>query len=231
VAQGEAQGEARCEELTGSARVVAGDSLDVALEMKRRGRNPLVLNMADDVFPGGVVHLGSGAQEESLFRRTNLCCTLDIRLYPLGPLEGVYTPLASVFKAAEADGWAPHDPVPMAFASVPALRNPRLVDGALDERDAQALERKVELLCHVAHTNGHDALVLGAMGCGAWRCPPAEVARIMHDVVRRCGAGLDIVIAILPGAERGYMTRATFAGRETGNLPAFEAEFGRAVAL
>jgi len=48
------------------------DCLDVGLHMKTHlGLNPVVLNMCSPNLPGGGFRTGAGAQEESLFRRTN----------------------------------------------------------------------------------------------------------------------------------------------------------------
>ena len=58
------------------------DCLQVCKELIDSGANPVVLNLADIVVPGGLVESGSGAQEESIFRRSNLCRTLTQQLYP-----------------------------------------------------------------------------------------------------------------------------------------------------
>lgn len=46
------------------------------------GMNPVVLNLADILVPGGCVESGSGAQEESIFRRSNITRTLTRDHYP-----------------------------------------------------------------------------------------------------------------------------------------------------
>ena len=48
------------------------DCLEEGVRLCREGYNPAILNMASRRHPGGGVMLGAGAQEESLFRRTNL---------------------------------------------------------------------------------------------------------------------------------------------------------------
>lgn len=207
-----------------SPRVSAGDTLDAALHLRSAGLNPLVLNMADDSFPGGCVYAGSGAQEESIFRRTNLVCTLGMHLYPILGDQAVYSPRVSVFKSSEADGYRLHQPVDVSIISCPAIRHPDLVDGRFTDAHVAALTAKVELICQTAARFGHDALVLGAMGCGAWKCPPADVAAVMKTVLDRwAGYFEDVVIAILPGAEKGYTAR-TYT-REDNNLPTFVAAF------
>ncbi len=51
--------------------VVNEDCLDVAAKHVREGYLPCVHNFASRSMPGGGVVTGSGAQEESIFRRTN----------------------------------------------------------------------------------------------------------------------------------------------------------------
>ena len=52
--------------------VINQDCLIAAQELTRKGKNVAVLNMASFQIPGGGVLKGSGAQEENIFRRTNL---------------------------------------------------------------------------------------------------------------------------------------------------------------
>jgi len=66
-----------CDESRGSGyRLVAGKAL------QDKGIQTAVLNLADTLVAGGMVGSGSGAQEESIFRRSNYCRNLDQALYP-----------------------------------------------------------------------------------------------------------------------------------------------------
>ena len=194
------------------------DSIDCGLAYLARGYNPAVLNLADDVMPGGCVDIGSGAQEESLFRRTTLCGTLVPELYPIGPEEGIYSPAVAVLKASESVGWTPLEPPPtLAFLTVPGIKYP-LVDykkagmerslgedargggdlPRLRAADEMRLERKVRLMLRIAAEHGHDAVVLGASGCGAWKCPPDHVAEVFARVVaEHRGAFRVVAFAVL----------------------------------
>jgi uncharacterized protein (TIGR02452 family) len=162
--------------------VMNADSIDAGKALKDAGYNPLVLNFANDIWAGGGVGSGAGAQEESLWRRTNLCETQLQDFYPLrlSPPEGVYTPAATVFKSKESEGCdlLPH-PYQLSFVAVPAIRNPVLTEaGMFTPCDELVFCRKVDLVFQTAIRFGHDALVLGAFGCGAWNNPPAQVAEI-----------------------------------------------------
>lgn len=58
------------------------DCLIACKQLQDAGNNPVVLNLADILVPGGCVESGSGAQEESIFRRSNITRTLTQDFYP-----------------------------------------------------------------------------------------------------------------------------------------------------
>ena len=63
--------------------VVNMDCLEAGKQLLDRGEQTAVLNMSDNLIAGGMVSSGSGAQEESIFRRTTYCRTLHQGFYPL----------------------------------------------------------------------------------------------------------------------------------------------------
>ena len=52
--------------------VINSDCIKEGIKLSDAGYNPAILNMASRQNPGGGVQTGAGAQEENLFRRTNL---------------------------------------------------------------------------------------------------------------------------------------------------------------
>lgn len=185
-------------------RVLNADALVVAKSLIDTGLRPLVLNLADDLCPGGCVDIGSGAQEESLFRRSNYCMTLHEDLYPIADDEAVYSAGVTVFKDTEGHGHRPlRAPFKVDLIACPGLKYPRLLRDAnrepsLSPEDDAMLETKVELIMQTALRNGHDSIVLGALGCGAWKSPPRSVARVMKRVVDRWdGTFVEIAFAVL----------------------------------
>lgn len=196
-----------------SVDVLNADTLDVARSMIQRGLRPLVLNLADNCFPGGHVDAGSGAQEESLFRCTNLCTTLNLdrlppKTYPLSGTDTLLTRNAYILKESEAGAWLPLK----LFAridviSCPGIRNPPCgPEGRMPADQVELLEKKVETIFQVAIANKNDAVVLGAIGCGAYRNPPQHVAEIMHRVTRKWAhAFTEVSFAIFSGTEAGYI--------------------------
>lgn len=92
--------------------------------------NALVLNLADDNFSGGCVAMGSGAQEEALFRRTNYCTSLKQELYPIKNDEIIYSPQVSVIKTNENTGWNLIDinnQPKISFIACPGLKYPETI--------------------------------------------------------------------------------------------------------
>jgi uncharacterized protein (TIGR02452 family) len=170
--------------------VVAGESL------LRRGLRPLVLVFADDSFAGGSVQLGSGAQEESIFRRTNLSRALIPSLYPIGPTDAILCTDVTVFRGTEEEG-CPflQNPFRLSFIACPGVR---CRNAEMSATEVVALRVKVRLILQVALDAGYDAIVLGALGCGAWRCPPPQVATVFDEELKSCrGAFASVVFACL----------------------------------
>ena len=179
--------------------VVDNDCLYEAKKYVDNGLNPCVLNMASFHTPGGGVTRGSSAQEESIFRRTNIFKSLyqfnEIgnlygvkqreERYPLDyNFGGIYTPNVTVFKTSEGDGCELLDePFEIGVVSVAAVKNPRVENGKLVPWVVDTLKSKIRQILDISLENGHDSLVLSAFGCGAYKTPPTEMARLFKEVL------------------------------------------------
>ena len=176
------------------------DCLYAGVELKDQGYNPAVLNMASRRNPGGGVATGAGAQEETLFRRTNLFRSLyqfapyaeqygikpSHHHYPLDRnFGGVYTPDAIYFRESEQKGYALLEkPVNLSFITVAGMNRPDLTDdGFIAPYHVEPIKNKIRTIFRIGLVHGHDSLVLGALGCGAFRNPPRHVARLFHEVM------------------------------------------------
>ena len=176
------------------------DCLYAGAQLKEQGYNPAVLNMASRRNPGGGVVTGAGAQEETLFRRTNLFRSLyqfapfagmyGIKTshyqYPLDRnFGGVYTPEAIYFRESEQKGYALLDnPVSLSFITVAGMNRPDLTaEGMIADHHVEPIKNKIRTIFRIGLAHGHDSLVLGALGCGAFRNPPRHVARLFHEVM------------------------------------------------
>ncbi|KAI9591191.1 hypothetical protein BDF19DRAFT_455932 [Syncephalis fuscata] len=170
------------------------DCLAEGLRLRDLGYNPLVLNMSSQTRPGGGFRSGAGAQEENLFRRTNLFKFLECRrrhLYPIPNRGGHYIRKAVVFRDTDANNYAfLPEPRTMAFVSVPALKRPSLEKNeagrfVLNAQDRELTRDKIRAILNIGLKHGHDAIVLSALGCGAYGNPPADVAAAFYDVITR----------------------------------------------
>lgn len=176
------------------------DCLIAAKNMLDEGYNPAVLNMANRQKPGGGVYNGAGAQEENLFRRTNLFKSLyqysDLaylygipkaaEAYPMDRNHGgIYSPDVVVFRGAEKDGYPILDEYyQVAFISVAGMNRPELdSQGRIAARLVEGIKNKIRTILNIALDNGHDSLVMGALGCGAFRNPPDHTAQLFREVI------------------------------------------------
>lgn len=189
-----------CRESATEIEVLNTDSIKCGRMLLDKGLNPVVLNLADRFVPGGLVLNGSRAQEESLFRSTNLflsmyrfkeeyaaLCGLEkaSQQYPMPRrFGGIYVPNATVFRDGVENKFAllTH-PYSLSFVSVAAINCPELTtEGLLADEDAELTKDKMRTIMRIGLLNGHDSIVLGAFGCGAFHNPPRHIVRLFHDV-------------------------------------------------
>ncbi len=72
----------------------------------------------------------------------------------------------------------------MSFIAVPGINRPELTaDGMIADHLVEPAKNKIRTILRIGLGNGHDALVLGALGCGAFRNPPRHVAKLFHEVI------------------------------------------------
>ena len=181
---------------------VNDDCIEVARKLVEEGYRPIMLNMANRHTPGGGVLNGARAQEESLFRQSNLCVSLyqfdqyhaGLLGLPLGngryPMDretgGIYSGRVTFFRTSSRQGDAlVETPFECAVVSVAAINRPDLTpDGRLVDWAVVATKRKIRSMLRIGLLHGHDAIVLGAWGCGAFRNPPEHMASLFHEVLR-----------------------------------------------
>lgn len=219
--------------------VVNCDCLVEAEKLVDMGMNVAVLNMASRRNPGGGVISGAGAQEENIFRRTNIFQSLyqfahyaylygverKEKQYPLDRnFGGIYSPNVTVFRGTEDEGYPLLDkPFNVSVISVAALNRPELTsDNKIIQHLIEPTKQKMRTIMRIALVNGHDAIVLGAFGCGAFRNPPAHVASLFHEVLEEdefCNKFKHISFSILEDHNSGNLHNPN------GNLKPFLDEF------
>jgi len=150
---------------------------------------------------GGYKH-GAAAQEESLFRRSNYNEFLDVihppGLYPIPEFGGIYSQNVLVFRASEKKGYQfLLQPIFLNFIAAAAYNDP-LNDEFYKDRYVADTEQKIRSILKIGLNHGHDAIVLGAFGCGAFKNPPKHIALLFQKVLREFdGYYKTVVFAIL----------------------------------
>lgn len=170
---------------------------------------------SSDHFGGGYLYDGPRAEEEDICRRSGLSLAMDTQhglqrtnFYPLqrqgaikDPKSGVrfYTPYAGVYvghvpvyRSTFSTSYAYlEEPFPVAVSIMAAYRKPPLVKdpktGELLLRDKEAVDTrgKLRTICEMAYKKGHKSIVFVPLGCGAFGNPPAHIARLFIDVVKK----------------------------------------------
>lgn len=182
------------------------DCIETARRLVAKGYNPLMLNFASGGHPGGGVENGARAQEETLCRRSTLArsiYTFDEKYarnyhythrkgnnYPLDNLNfsAIYSPYVTFFREG-LDCTFMEDPFQCAVVTCAALnlngRHPLKLtrDGNMPPQAKSITANKIRTIFRLALRHHHDALVLGAFGCGAFRNPPEEMASIFKSVL------------------------------------------------
>jgi uncharacterized protein (TIGR02452 family) len=177
------------------------DTLDCAIMLKSNNDyNICILNMANPYCAGGGVENGAIAQEESLFRRSNYFQTLNKRLYPIKENELIYSPIVDVSRKSEKELFTYYEKsYQFAFIASCAPIDP-YIEIQTYQNYYQLMYQKICHILDVAEMNGHDCVILGALGCGAFNNPPYIVADIFKDVLPLYnGCFKEIAFAILKG--------------------------------
>ena len=187
-----------------SVKVVNADCLVVARELITEFADVCVLNLANRRNPGGGVISGCGAQEEYLFRCSDYYRSLYqfahyAEQYGLSPSKkykypmdcnfgGIFSPGVTIFRGGEEEGY-PLLPQPwkVNMIAVAGMNRPALEYTKDEPRVASYLvpgvKNKMRTIFRIARENNQEVLVLGALGCGAFRNPPEHTAELFREVM------------------------------------------------
>lgn len=153
------------------------DTFDKAKEM---GEDCAVLNMASFKNPGGGVIWGASAQEECLCRRSNLYMILRSFVYPLPMVSTIYSPTVTIFKDHDYNYCEPYT---CSVLSAGMLKLSEEANGIFTEEQVDIVKRKIKNLFRTALHFEKRKLVLGAWGCGAFRCSPEIMSKLFKEII------------------------------------------------
>jgi uncharacterized protein (TIGR02452 family) len=166
-------------------------TIAAARRLTLAGHLPAALNFASAMNPGGGFLSGARAQEESLARSSALyACLKDAPMYafhrarsdPMYTNYCVYSPAVPIFRDDEGELV---EPFCCAFITSPAVNAKVVLERDSDRRREvhDEMARRVRTVLAVAAAHGHDALVLGAWGCGVFGNDPETIARLFRDAL------------------------------------------------
>jgi uncharacterized protein (TIGR02452 family) len=174
-------------------------------------KQPAILNFASARSPGGGFLRGAMAQEESLCRAMTLYPALAAqtefyaqnRAWPdtIYADAAIYTP--HILCIRDGFGHLKPDPIEVAVITCPAPNKRALRH---DNADAvgRALRLRARLILDIAAYYAHDALVLGAWGCGVFGNDPRQVAQVFAAAITQgCAPGLRRVHFAIPKGRKG----------------------------
>lgn len=182
-------------------KIIEADAIAAALEMKEQGMNPVIHSFANGYFPCGLYSEGGSGMEEELCRRTTLSLSLEKAAshYPLDKKYGGIYSSACVFRKSEKEEYELLEkPFVLSFVSVAALNlrsnthHPRIVQNleyarhgeeALTEEGKEIMLNRMRTILRIALINGHDAIVLGAWGCGNYKQRPKQIASMFRNIL------------------------------------------------
>ena len=179
--------------------VINTDSVSAVVEYSKLGKT-CVLNMASYKRPGGGVHNGARAQEECLFRCSNLIQVVPTSFYPLEVNEALYTKDAIFFKDKDYEYMEPVVCDVITIAAINLNENAKYdpVQNVTEYR--KMTKDKIRLMVSLAAQNGVKNLVLGAWGCGVFNNDPTTMSQYFSEVLIGEGYSVDfdnIVFAII----------------------------------
>ncbi len=185
---------------------VANETTLAAVQrLRAAGLHPVALNFASATHPGGGFLSGARAQEEYLARSSGLYVCLQMH-----PMYGyhcarhdtlytdyvIYSPAVPVFRAD--DGALLETPYTVGMITSPAVNAAALPPERHVEIGPAMWQRILKVLAAgIAH--GHDSIVLGAWGCGAFGNKGAEIAPLFRQALAENfrGAYRQVIFAVL----------------------------------
>jgi len=165
-------------------------TLSAGERLLRSGLNPVVLNFASATHPGGGFLNGARAQEEYLARSSGLyACLARNPMYAFHREQAdqlysdyvIYSPGVPVFR--DDSGALLEDPYSIGVITSPAVNASGLPLGRMGEIE-EAMRGRIRKVLSVGLLHGHDAIVLGAWGCGAFGNDSSLMARLFKESIR-----------------------------------------------
>jgi uncharacterized protein (TIGR02452 family) len=186
-------------------------TLVAARRFAEAGRRVAALNFASAKNPGGGFRTGARAQEETLARSSALYpCIASDPMYAFHRSRGdawysawaIYSPDVPVLR--DDDGNLLERPWLCSLVTAPAVNAGALRDRAGHaEAIGREMGRRIERVLTLMAAHGHEAIVLGAWGCGVFGNDTDQIAGLFADALtgRFRGVFAEVAFAVLDTSE------------------------------
>lgn len=187
-------------------------TLEAARRLVSEGQRPAALNFASAKNPGGGFLGGARAQEESLARSSALyACINGNPMYARHRASGdcmytgsmIYSPDVPVIRTDDGD--LLQQPYLCAMITAPAVNAGAVLKDDRTRRPEirREMERRVRKVLAIAAHHEHEAIVLGAWGCGVFRNDGEEIANLFRAALGTefYGVFRHVIFAILDSSE------------------------------
>jgi uncharacterized protein (TIGR02452 family) len=190
-----------------SITVANVSTLVAARRLVEEGLSVVALNFASATHPGGGFLGGARAQEESLARSSGLyACLVGNSMYEFHRARrdamytnyALYSPDVPILRSD--DGALLEEPWLCSFITAPAVNAKAVLQRDPSRRPEirHAMRERIDKVLTVAGVHGHDNLILGAWGCGAFGNDSEEIAELFREALRCRFSGIfaQVVFAI-----------------------------------
>jgi uncharacterized protein (TIGR02452 family) len=183
----------------------------------------MIVNFANNFFPGGHYKTGAAAQEEDIFRRTTISRLLDTdearsRFYPINEpdrtVRGLYTGDVRILRRGKSDSFSfldLNEEFHVDVCSIAAFNGSGsrdqlyFADGktksgmkALNAAGIDLTKQRIEIMFQMALAKKADVLIVGAFGCGMFRNDPYQMIDLFNQVCYKYRfAKLEVVFAVI----------------------------------
>lgn len=178
---------------TNNIQVVNSDSVSALVEWSKLGKTA-VLNMASPKRPGGGVINGARAQEECLFRCSNLGHVVSSDFYPLQDNELLWTKNAVFFKDVN---YGYMRDVKVDVITIAAINLNGLGRFQKIPNYEELTKDKIRLMLSIAIKNNIDNIILGAWGCGVFGNEPDKMAIMFKEILDEGYKFDNVIFAII----------------------------------
>lgn len=163
-------------------KVINTDSVSAIVEYSKLGKT-CVLNMASDKHAGGGVVNGAKAQEECLFRCSNLYRVVNQGFYPLIENQCLYTKDAIFFKGFNYEYMdsVVSDVVTIAAINLNQYANYDDLQIGLDY--FKITRNKIRLMLSLAINNNIENIILSSFGCGVFKNDPEQMSDMFYEIL------------------------------------------------